>query len=121
MMPSRDNHGTHSRDLIGVGSIHLTLRIQLSGLNVLIPGIYRIGVCSGTLYGSRSRVSGTSTFVRIKAMSRLPGSARAVMAPTRESAAETPIAGANPILNAWDERKLPTPANTAAWSATPAA
>ena len=55
------------------------------------------------LNGSRSRVSGTSTFVRIKAMSRLPGSAMPVMAPTRESAAQTPIAGANPLVNAWAE------------------
>ena len=41
------------------------------------------------------------------------------MAPTRERAAETPIAGANPLLNVWAEPKLPTPANTAARIATP--
>ncbi len=83
------------------------------------PGIYRLGDCSGTPYGSLSCVSGASAFVRIKTISRLPGSSMPAMAPTSERAAETPIAGANPSLNAWAEPKLPTPANTAARIATP--
>src|SRR6266542_5295822 len=53
------------------------------------------------------------------ALVRRPGSAIPAAAPRNDRAAETPIAGANPSINAWAEPKLPTLANTAARMATP--
>src|SRR5262245_11643924 len=76
---------------------------------------------------SDRRAAETSPVVRYQAWAvagtialvRWPGSAIPATAPRNDRAAETPIAGANPSINAWAEPKLPILANTAARRATP--
>src|SRR5258708_2882875 len=84
-----------------------------------LSGIYKIEDCSGAPESSFSLISGAFACVFTTVLARLPGSTRPAMAPISDRAAATLIAGENPLLNAWAERKPPMLANTAARIATP--
>src|SRR5579859_235510 len=96
-------------------------RLQADGTHLIAQNVacYRLADRSGRPYVSCCSLAGEGMLERALVMACLPGSARPAMAPISDRAAATLIAGENPLLNAWAERKPPMLANTAARIATP--